>query len=137
MINESDARRTWNGWTEIQRRAFLEGYEFNTSIARYSWPMLPYPVQQLMMQDKHSVTRGPIIGKCAKCGNVYALDTEEIVCPQCEFKGVLWAYEGNPADPEDETLEYMRDQLGTPELSEGDKLDITELKRIYELEDPR
>jgi hypothetical protein len=132
-MNDSQAREMWNSWTEAGRRSFIEYHEFNPRFASYSWAMLPYSVQQLV---QHLDAQPHITGKCSNCGNVYII-TGGIECTRCGWSGLAWAYHGTNADPEDETLEYLREKLGTPELTEGDKEDVAELERMFKLGDNR
>ena len=125
-------------WTEAAKRAFVEYHEFNPVFATYAWVMLPYQLQQLLIAaEDHLHTK--LVGKCKDCGHIYPFTYEEgsIVCPKCNSTALAYAYQSSGTDDHDETLEFMRSQLGEQALSEGDILDINELERLHKLEDKR
>lgn len=142
-MNDTEGRQQWDTWVEAQRRSFLEYHEFNPRFSHYTWPMLPYSVQQLIMASDGEInllpTQPTITGACSECGSIRSLTgTYGGGCPECGHDGLAWAYHSSSSDNENETLEYMRSKLSpSPEPSTEDKLDITELNRMWELRDER
>jgi hypothetical protein len=119
-----ESRLRWMSWTDVQREQFLLNNQFNPRFQTYAWQMLPYSIQVLLSvidTEKLSLSDVGITGQCSSCNHVYKI-TEPIVCPSCGWSGLTWAFHGKDADP---------DPLG--ELTEGDRKDITELKRMFDL----
>jgi hypothetical protein len=129
MLSESEARMAWSSWTEATKRSFIEYHEFNPRFATYTWPMLPYPVQRLIMSIDEPEPQHTITGACGQCGYIRNLTGMYSECPKCGYEGLQWAYHG----VDDEPLDYMREKLSPPELTEGDKADIIELERMFKL----
>jgi hypothetical protein len=126
-MEETEARKKWDNWTEAGRHAFLEFHEFNPRFAHYTWPMLPYSVQQLLKESDNPVKQPTIKVKCSECGEIYHF-TSMIECPRCGWGGIAWAVQqGIDGEPVDENI------MSDVALDDGDKLDIAELERLFKL----
>lgn len=110
----NDARMWWLDATYEVREKFLLDNGFNPRLARYAWPMLPYSVQGLLVRmhnDEPILSDSGITGCCSNCNTQYKLDSTHITCPNCGFKGLLWAFHGKDAEPMEPSVEKEIQEL--------------------------
>ena len=131
-MTESEARELWHSWTEEQKLDFIVQHDYNPRFAKYVWVMLPYSVQQEVRQNPQYESIPHVVGVCASCSYAYDL-TKGIGCPHCDSEDIAWSYYATTDDEQSEVIERLRRKMA-PELTEGEKLDVAELERMYKLE---
>ena len=82
-----------------------------------------------MRNDQH----GQYVAMCGVCGYLYETG---IACPLCAFRKQARAYIGHPFREQLIGMGYPMDGDGLP-LSVGEKADVVELTKLWELKDDR
>lgn len=86
-------------------------------------------MEETMRNDQH----GQYVAMCGVCGYLYETG---IACPLCAFKKQARAYIGHPFREQLIGMGYPMDGQGLP-LSAGEKADVVELTKLWELNDER
>jgi hypothetical protein len=86
-------------------------------------------MEETMRNDQH----GQYVAMCGVCGYLYETG---IACPLCAFRKQARAYIGHPFREQLLDMGYPMDGQGLP-LSAGEKADVVELTKLWELNDER